>query len=49
MAMNNGTEPQNLVRQLLNNSNPAQLQSVLSQAKQWGVPDDILSQVQNMK
>lgn len=47
--MNNGGNPQALVRQFMNNATPQQMQGVMQQAKQFGVPDNILSQLQNMK
>ena len=47
--MNNGGNPQAFLKQMLGNVDSNQLQQVLSQAKQFGVPDNILSQIQNMK
>ena len=48
-AKNSGANPQQLIKQLVGNVNPQQMQQVLNQAKQMGVPDVILSQVQNIK
>lgn len=45
---NNGTNPQALLQQMMAQSNPQQIQGILSQAKQLGVPDSILAQIQNM-
>ena len=46
---NNGTNPQALIQQMVSQASPQQMQSVLSQAKMLGVPDNILAQIQNMK
>ena len=48
-AMRNNGNPQPMLQQLLGNASPEQRQNLLAQAKQYGVPDNILSQVQNMK
>lgn len=48
-AINSGTNPQDFMKQMMSGANPEQIQSVLTQAKQFGVPDDVLKQVQNMK
>lgn len=48
-ARNSGVNPQQLLKQIMGNSSNEQMQQVLSQAKQFGVPDNVLSQVQNMK
>lgn len=47
--MNSGGNPQAMLNQIIGKSNPEQIQSVLQQAKQVGVPDNILSQLQNMQ
>lgn len=47
--MNNGGNPQVLIRQFINKATPQQIQGIMQQAKQFGVPDNILSQLQNMK
>jgi hypothetical protein len=36
------------MQQVMGNVNPQQMQNILSQAKNLGVPDDVLQQVQNM-
>lgn len=46
--MNSGGNPKQLLQQLISKSNPQQLQGIMQQAKQFGVPDNILSQLQNM-
>lgn len=45
----NNANPQALIQQIMSQANPQQIQSVLNQAKQLGVPDNILAQIQNMK
>lgn len=48
-AMNNGTNPQILMKQMMGNMNNTQMQGVLNQARQMGVPDEVLNQIQNTK
>lgn len=48
-AMKNGVNPQEFMKQVMGGTTPQQMQNVLTQAKQMGVPDEVLSQVQNMK
>lgn len=48
-AMQNGANPQALMKQMMGNMNNGQIQQVLTQAKSLGVPDNILQQVQNVK
>ena len=48
-SMNNGTNPQMLMKQMMGNMNNNQMQAVLNQARQMGVPDEILNQIQNTK
>jgi hypothetical protein len=47
--MQNKGDPEKAVQQIMHSITPEQRQSILSQAKQFGVPEDILSKVQNMK
>lgn len=47
--MQNNGDPQALVQQLIGNATPEQRESLLKQAKQYGVPEQILSKIQNMK
>lgn len=48
-AMNNGTNPQMLMKQMMGNVDNQQMQQVMTQARNMGVPDNILKQMQNMK
>lgn len=48
-AMNSGTDPKNLIKQMMGNVDNSQMQSILNQAKQFGCPDNILQQIQNIK
>lgn len=48
-AMQNNGNPQAMLQQMISNSTPEQKQNLLNQAKQYGVPENILSQIQNMK
>jgi len=47
--MNNNGNPEQLVNQLIGNATPEQRTSILKQAKQYGVPDNILSKIQNIR
>lgn len=46
---NSGVNPQILIQQMVSKTNSQQMQEILSQAKNLGVPDNILAQIQNMK
>lgn len=48
-AMQSGTNPQSLMKQMMSNMDNNQIQNALNQAKQIGVPDNILKQMQNIK
>ena len=48
-ARNNGTNPQEFLKQVVKGSNPQEMQQILSQAQQMGVPDDVLRTVQNIR
>lgn len=48
-AMNNGSNPQALMKQMMENMNNNQIQNAMNQAKSMGIPDSILAQVQNIK
>ena len=48
-AMNSGINPQALIKQMMGNMDNTQIQNALNQAKQFGVPDNILNQMQNMR
>jgi len=45
----NNANPQELLKQAMGQATPQQIQGVLMQAKQLGVPDNILAQIQNMR
>jgi len=47
--MQNKNNPQDLVNQIMGSINPEQKQNLLNQMKQYGCPENILSQLQNMK
>lgn len=47
--MQNNNNPQALVKQIMGNVSPEQKQNLLNQMKQYGCPENILSQLQNMK
>lgn len=47
--MQNKNNPQDLVNQIMGNISSEQKQNLLNQMKQYGCPDNILSQLQNMK
>ena len=47
--MQNNGNPQGLVKQIFGNISSEQKQNLLNQMKQYGCPDNILSQLQNMK
>ncbi len=48
-ARSKGTNPQEFMKQMMDNVSPEQMQNVLNQAKSMGVPTEVLNQVQNMK
>jgi hypothetical protein len=48
-AMNNGTNPQGFLKQVMGNATPQQIQNIMQMGKQFGIPDEVLSQIQNMK
>lgn len=47
-AQNSGANPQDFMKQIMGRATPEQMQNVLNQAKNMGVPPEILNQVQNM-
>ena len=47
--MQNNGNPQGLVKQIMGNVSPEQKQSLLNQCKAYGMPEHLLSQLQNMK
>lgn len=48
-AMKSGANPKNLMKQMMSGVNNGQMQQVLTQAKQFGCPGNILQQLQNMR
>lgn len=48
-AMRSGGNPQALLQQMLGNASPEQKKNLITQAKQYGCPDEILKQIQNIK
>ena len=47
--MQSNGNPQTLLQQLMSNTTPEQKKDLLGRAKQYGCPDNVLSQIQNMK
>ena len=47
--MNSNGNPEPLINQLMGNATPEQKQSILQQAKQYGVPNNILAKLQNIR
>lgn len=47
--MQNNGNPQIILQQILGNATPEQKEGLLKQAEGYGVPKNILSQIQNMK
>lgn len=48
-AMQNNGDPQPMLKQMFSNASPEQRQNILTQARNFGAPDSILSQLQNMR
>ena len=47
--MQNGGNPEGVLKQMLGNMSPEQKQNILNQAKSYNCPNEILSKIQNMK
>lgn len=47
--MQNNGDPNALLKQMMGNASPEQKENLFKQCKNYGVPDNILSQLQNMK
>jgi len=47
--MRNNGNPTAMLKQMMSNATPEQKEGLFKQAKQYGCPDNILSQIQNMK
>ena len=48
LIQNNG-DPQAFLHQIMQKATPEQKQQLFKQAKNYGVPNDFLAQIQNMK
>ena len=48
-AMQNGGNPNAMLKQIMGNVSPEQRQQILNTAKSYGAPNDVLSKIQNMK
>lgn len=48
-AINSGANPMQFMKQVMSNVSPQQMQDIMVQAKQFGVPDEVLQQMQNIK
>lgn len=48
-AMQNNENPNLMLQQIMGNYTPEQKQLLFKQCKNFGVPDNILSRIQNMK
>ena len=48
-AINSGANPMQFMKQVMGNVSPQQMQDIMTQAKQFGVPDEVLQQIQNIK
>ena len=48
-AMNNGTNPKSVIKQMMGNMDNSQIQQIMGQARNMGVPNDVLNQIQNIK
>lgn len=46
---NSGANPSGIIKQMLGNTPNEKIQAIFNQAKQMGVPDNVLSQIQNMR
>jgi hypothetical protein len=47
--MQSNGNPQPMLKQIISNSSPEQRQALFTQAKNYGVPEDVLSKIQNMR
>ena len=48
-AMQNNGNPQAMLKQLMGNAKPEEKKALFERAKQYGCPDSVLYQIQNMK
>lgn len=47
--MQNGGNPEGMLKQILGKANAEQKQQILNTAKSYGCPTEVLSKIQNMK
>ena len=47
--MQNGGNPEAMLKQVMNGASPEQRQQILNTAKSYGAPNDVLSKLQNIK
>lgn len=47
--MQNNGNPQAIIQQIMGNVTPEQKENLIKQAKSYGVPNEILTKIQNMK
>lgn len=47
--MQQGANPDGIIKQMMNNASSQEIQQVFQQAKQMGVPDDVLQRIQNFR
>lgn len=45
--INSKGNPMELYHQIIRDKTPQQMEQFYSMAKQWGIPDDVINQVQN--
>lgn len=48
-AMGSGSNPQDMLKQIMGGKSSEQVQQILNQAKSMGCPDNVLTQIQNLK
>lgn len=48
-AMQNGGDPNAILNQMMKKATPEQKQGLINMAKQYGAPENILKQIQNIK
>lgn len=48
-AMNSGGDPNAFLKQIMSNATPEQKQDLIARSKQYGVPENILKQLKDMK
>lgn len=47
--MQNNANPQDIIQQMMSGASPEQKENLFKQAKNYGVPNEILAKLQNMK